>query len=113
MPVSEASLIYLIRNDFYASVVARRSLRRDERYKMTQPELPLRRAAQYVRMSTEHQQYSTENQSDRIREALLHKSFGGQGSPIPGQTYPTASVTGMPSAVKPLSTVTRTWNSAT
>lgn len=26
------------------------------------------RAAQYVRMSTEHQQYSTENQGDRIRE---------------------------------------------
>lgn len=30
---------------------------------------PLRlRAAQYVRMSTEHQQYSTENQGDKIRE---------------------------------------------
>lgn len=26
------------------------------------------RAAEYVRMSTEHQQYSTENQADRIRE---------------------------------------------
>lgn len=26
------------------------------------------RAAQYVRMSTEHQQYSTENQADKIRE---------------------------------------------
>ena len=26
------------------------------------------RAAQYVRMSTEHQQYSTENQADVIRE---------------------------------------------
>ena len=33
------------------------------------PPLPLpRRAAQYVRMSTEHQQYSTENQGDRIQE---------------------------------------------
>lgn len=32
-------------------------------------ELPVRtRAAEYVRMSTEHQQYSTENQGDRIRE---------------------------------------------
>ncbi len=30
--------------------------------------LPLVRAAQYVRMSTEHQQYSTDNQSDVIRE---------------------------------------------
>ena len=29
---------------------------------------PVFRAAQYVRMSTEHQQYSTENQSDKIRE---------------------------------------------
>lgn len=29
---------------------------------------PPRRAAQYVRMSTEHQQYSTENQADKIRE---------------------------------------------
>ncbi len=28
----------------------------------------IRRAAQYVRMSTEHQQYSTENQADKIRE---------------------------------------------
>ena len=26
------------------------------------------RAAEYVRMSTEHQQYSTENQGDKIRE---------------------------------------------
>jgi DNA invertase Pin-like site-specific DNA recombinase len=26
------------------------------------------RAAKYVRMSTEHQQYSTENQADKIRE---------------------------------------------
>lgn len=29
---------------------------------------PLLRAAEYVRMSTEHQQYSTENQSQKIRE---------------------------------------------
>jgi DNA invertase Pin-like site-specific DNA recombinase len=26
------------------------------------------RAAEYVRMSTEHQQYSTENQADKIRD---------------------------------------------
>jgi DNA invertase Pin-like site-specific DNA recombinase len=31
-------------------------------------EQPLGRAAQYVRMSTEHQRYSTENQSDAIRQ---------------------------------------------
>lgn len=30
------------------------------------------RAAEYVRMSTEHQQYSTENQADRIREYAAH-----------------------------------------
>jgi amphi-Trp domain-containing protein len=34
-----------------------------------------------------------------VRVALLHKSADGRGSPFPGQTYPTASVTGMPSAV--------------
>ena len=35
----------------------------------------------------------------RHRWALLHKSAERRGSPFPGQTYPTASVTGMPSAV--------------
>ena len=30
---------------------------------------------------------------------MLHKSADGLGSPFPGQTYPTGSVTGMPSAV--------------
>jgi len=33
-----------------------------------EPEPKQIRAAQYVRMSTEHQQYSTENQADVIRE---------------------------------------------
>lgn len=34
-----------------------------------QQPMPTRmRAAEYVRMSTEHQQYSTENQADKIRE---------------------------------------------
>ena len=33
------------------------------------------RAAQYVRMSTEHQQYSTENQSDVIREYAARHGF--------------------------------------
>lgn len=45
--------------------------------------------------------------------ALLHKSVDGRTSPIPGQSYPTTFVTGMPSAVKPFRTATRTWNSAT
>lgn len=33
------------------------------------------KAAQYVRMSTEHQQYSTENQSDKIREYAKHRGI--------------------------------------
>lgn len=37
------------------------------------PSIPIIRAAQYVRMSTEHQQYSTENQRDVIRDyAFTH-----------------------------------------
>ena len=36
---------------------------------------PPRRAAQYIRMSTEHQQYSTENQSDVIREYARKRGF--------------------------------------
>ena len=32
------------------------------------PPPPRMRGAEYVRMSTEHQQYSTENQGDKIRE---------------------------------------------
>ena len=48
-----------------------------------------------------------------ISTALLHKSCDGRASPFPGQTYPATSVMGVPRAVKPLSTATRTWNSAT
>ena len=33
------------------------------------------RAAQYVRMSTEHQQYSTQNQSDKIREYAVKRGI--------------------------------------
>lgn len=43
----------------------------------------------------------------------MHKSAEGWSSPFPGQTYPVASVMGVPSAVKPLSTASLTWNSAT
>ena len=35
---------------------------------MTENTQPQFRAAQYVRMSTEHQQYSTHNQADKIQE---------------------------------------------
>jgi hypothetical protein len=45
--------------------------------------------------------------------SLLRKSPDGRGFPFAGRTHPTASVTGMPSAVKAFSTATRTWNSAT
>ena len=34
-----------------------------------------------------------------LGRAVLRKSADGRASPIPGQTYPTAFVTGMPSAV--------------
>lgn len=44
----------------------------DNKAKM--PEQPTRNAAMYVRMSTDHQKYSTENQADAIREyADRHK----------------------------------------
>ena len=33
------------------------------------------RAAEYVRMSTEHQQYSTENQADKIREYAARRGI--------------------------------------
>lgn len=36
---------------------------------------PVLRAAQYVRMSTEHQQYSTENQGDKIREYAARRNI--------------------------------------
>lgn len=35
----------------------------------------LRRAAQYVRMSTDHQQYSTQNQADKIREYAAKRNI--------------------------------------
>ena len=36
---------------------------------------PRFRAAQYVRMSTEHQQHSTENQADKIREYAARRNI--------------------------------------
>ncbi len=41
----------------------------------TQPMVPRLRAAQYVRMSTDHQKYSTENQADKIREYAEHRGI--------------------------------------
>ena len=41
----------------------------------TANEQPPIRAAQYIRMSTEHQQYSTENQSDMIKEYAQQRGF--------------------------------------
>lgn len=41
----------------------------------TSPERPAVRAAQYIRMSTEHQQYSTENQANIIREYAAQRGF--------------------------------------
>ena len=50
---------------------------------------------------------------DDRRVALLHKSADGRTAPSPRRTYPATFVTGMPRAVKPFRTATRTWNSAT
>jgi DNA invertase Pin-like site-specific DNA recombinase len=36
---------------------------------------PRVRAAQYIRMSTEHQQYSTENQADAIRDYAAKRGY--------------------------------------
>ena len=41
----------------------------------SQAQASLFRAAQYVRMSTEHQQYSTENQADKIREYATRRGI--------------------------------------
>ena len=41
----------------------------------TESPAPLFRAAEYVRMSTEHQQYSTENQADKIREYAAKRNI--------------------------------------
>jgi len=40
-----------------------------------QTQTSLFRAAQYVRMSTEHQQYSTENQGDKIKEYAARRGI--------------------------------------
>jgi len=39
------------------------------------PEVDAKPAAEYIRMSTEHQQYSTENQADMIREYAQKRGF--------------------------------------
>ena len=41
----------------------------------SQTSLPPNRAAAYVRMSTEHQQYSTSNQMDIIKEYAKRRGF--------------------------------------
>ena len=64
----------------------------------------------YRQLRTEHDHLTSD---EVIEEALLHKSGDRRISPVPGQTHPTASVTGMPRAVKPFRTATRTWNSDT
>ncbi|MGC8625498.1 MAG: recombinase family protein [Phycisphaerae bacterium] len=44
-------------------------------FEQTDPSRPKIRAAQYVRMSTEHQKYSTENQGDMIRDYATKRGF--------------------------------------
>ncbi|HJW57589.1 MAG TPA: recombinase family protein [Burkholderiaceae bacterium] len=50
-------------------------MRRDLTSDGERPRSGVFRAAEYVRMSTEHQQYSTENQRDKIREYAAHRSI--------------------------------------
>ena len=50
---------------------------------------------------------------ERLREVLLRIWYNGGMSPFAGRTGPTTSVTGRPGAVKPFSTATRAWHSAT
>ena len=47
----------------------------DHNQEGNQPEPAPIRAAMYVRMSTEHQQYSTENQSDVIRDYAAKRGY--------------------------------------
>ncbi len=47
----------------------------DETNNRTAVQDPIFRAAEYVRMSTEHQQYSTENQADKIREYAARRGI--------------------------------------
>ena len=54
---------------------------------------PVFRAAQYVRMSTEHQQYSTENQADKIREYAARRNIEIV------RTYADEGKSGLPSGV--------------
>ena len=49
----------------------------------------------------------------QVGPTLSDKSAECQSFPFPEQTYPATSLTGVPSAVKPFRTATRTWNSAT
>ena len=60
-----------------------------------------------------HHQRAVRRQAFYREGTLLRKSSDGRAAPSAGQTYPTTFVTGMPSAVKPFRTATRTWNSAT
>jgi len=48
-----------------------------------------------------------------LEMALLHKWPDDQGSPSPGQTYPTVSFTGTASAVNLFSAAMWIWNPAT
>ena len=54
-----------------------------------------------------------QRQALHLDRSFVAKSPDFRMSPIPGQTYPTTSVTGMPRAVKPFMTATRIWNFAT
>jgi hypothetical protein len=51
-------------------------MQEDDTFGSPLPSTSLLRAAEYVRMSTEHQQYSTENQAAKIREYAERRGIG-------------------------------------
>ena len=55
--------------------IAAESMQSNESPPIAAGSAPAYRAAQYVRMSTEHQQYSTENQGDKIREYAARRNI--------------------------------------
>lgn len=56
---------------------------------------------------------ASDNQSVLLSSvATLDKSTKERNAPFPGHTYPAATVTGMPSAVKRLRTASRIWTAA-
>jgi hypothetical protein len=55
--------------------------------------------ADRAKSPSDNKSFRSDCDAEWMGVALLHKSVEGRTSPIPRQTYPMASVTGMPRAV--------------